>query len=284
MELLFTGREWSELGSRDIDGKAGRPIERERTSQWIPELGIYDYRHRMYHPSLGRFLQTDPTGFDAGNMNLFRYCGDDPVDRSDPTGLLSGFREYQLVYDPNEKIDATHDGYHVAGVSGTENRAGDSVHLEVDRAVNTVPHLRDNQPGVTTHQTTATNDKGAPTIHEQINVKYAANAGPKTQTFTRNNEWTHSRDLITAANHYRSQAQGWATARGMSESSVMGMLQHGGFRGLAESVSQFNRASFKESFDRWDSLEHAWKAPNGLYVTPHNPIDPESGNPLQYNQ
>jgi hypothetical protein len=41
----------------------------------------------MYHPSLGRFLQTDPTGFDAGDMNLFRYCGDDPVDRSDPTGL-----------------------------------------------------------------------------------------------------------------------------------------------------------------------------------------------------
>jgi RHS repeat-associated protein len=55
---------------------------------YIAELGIYDYRHRMYHPGLGRFLQTDPTGFDAGDMNLFRYCGDDPVDRSDPTGLI----------------------------------------------------------------------------------------------------------------------------------------------------------------------------------------------------
>jgi uncharacterized protein RhaS with RHS repeats len=41
----------------------------------------------MYHPGLGRFLQTDPMGFDAGDMNLFRYCDDDPVDRSDPTGL-----------------------------------------------------------------------------------------------------------------------------------------------------------------------------------------------------
>src|SRR5205085_617584 len=56
--------------------------------EWIPELGIYDYRHRFYHPSLGRFLQADPTGFDAGDMNLFRYCGDNPVDRSDPTGLV----------------------------------------------------------------------------------------------------------------------------------------------------------------------------------------------------
>jgi len=56
--------------------------------EYIAELGIYDYRHRMYHPGLGRFLQMDPTGFAAGDMNLFRYCGDDPVDRSDPTGLL----------------------------------------------------------------------------------------------------------------------------------------------------------------------------------------------------
>jgi RHS repeat-associated protein len=55
--------------------------------EWLGEFNIYDYRHRMYNPGLGRFLQTDPTGFDAGDMNLFRYCGDDPVDRSDPLGL-----------------------------------------------------------------------------------------------------------------------------------------------------------------------------------------------------
>src|SRR5207302_3122135 len=55
--------------------------------EWIKELGIYDYRHRMYHPGLGRFLQSDPTGFDAGDMNLFRYCDDDPLDLSDPMGL-----------------------------------------------------------------------------------------------------------------------------------------------------------------------------------------------------
>jgi RHS repeat-associated protein len=44
--------------------------------EYIPELGIYDYRNRMYLPGLGRFLQTDPTGFDAGDMNLFRYWRD----------------------------------------------------------------------------------------------------------------------------------------------------------------------------------------------------------------
>ena len=57
--------------------------------EYIPELAIYDYRHRYYQPELGRFLQIDPTGFDAGDMNLFRYVGDDPVDRGDPEGLES---------------------------------------------------------------------------------------------------------------------------------------------------------------------------------------------------
>ena len=57
--------------------------------EYIRELGIYDYRNRFYYPALGRFLQSDPIGFGAGDMNLFRYVGDDPVDGSDPTGLYS---------------------------------------------------------------------------------------------------------------------------------------------------------------------------------------------------
>jgi RHS repeat-associated protein len=56
--------------------------------EWFPELGIYDYRNRAYQPELGRFLQADAKGFDAGDFNLFRYCADDPVDKSDPTGLF----------------------------------------------------------------------------------------------------------------------------------------------------------------------------------------------------
>lgn len=57
--------------------------------EYIKELGIYDYRNRMYHPDLGRFMQKDPIGFDAGDANLFRYCGNDPVNRTDPFGLHS---------------------------------------------------------------------------------------------------------------------------------------------------------------------------------------------------
>jgi RHS repeat-associated protein len=56
--------------------------------EYIHELEIYDYRNRFYLPATGRFLQSDPTGFGAGDMNLFRYVGDDPVDKADPLGLF----------------------------------------------------------------------------------------------------------------------------------------------------------------------------------------------------
>ncbi|MBO9706654.1 MAG: HNH endonuclease [Caulobacter sp.] len=52
---------------------------------WIPELGMYHYKARIYSPTLGRFLQTDPTGYDDG-LNWYAYVGNDPLNRSDPTG------------------------------------------------------------------------------------------------------------------------------------------------------------------------------------------------------
>lgn len=42
----------------------------------------------MYSPTLGRFIQNDPIGFDAGDMNLQRYVGNNPAKRLDPTGLV----------------------------------------------------------------------------------------------------------------------------------------------------------------------------------------------------
>ena len=56
--------------------------------------GLYDYRNRLYHAHVGRFMQPDPILYSAG-FNLYAYVGNDPMNWIDPWGLEAEcFGEY----------------------------------------------------------------------------------------------------------------------------------------------------------------------------------------------
>jgi RHS repeat-associated protein len=54
--------------------------------EWLKDVGLYDYRNRVYSQDLGRFLQTDPIRFKAGDVNIYRYVDNDPLNQIDPDG------------------------------------------------------------------------------------------------------------------------------------------------------------------------------------------------------
>jgi RHS repeat-associated protein len=54
------------------------------------QTGLVRFGSRDYDPTVGRWTLKDPLLFGGGDIGLYTYSGGDPVNHSDPTGLLFG--------------------------------------------------------------------------------------------------------------------------------------------------------------------------------------------------
>jgi RHS repeat-associated protein len=73
-----------------------------------PQSGLYYNRARMYDPHIGRFLAKDPLGMING-PNVFVYAGNDPIMRSDPSGL--DYRDWFGLDGRDSTLWAAYKGY-----------------------------------------------------------------------------------------------------------------------------------------------------------------------------
>ena len=55
-----------------------------------PATGLYNFRNRDLSPAPGRWMRADPLMFRAGDPNIYRYVGNDPTNRVDKSGLITG--------------------------------------------------------------------------------------------------------------------------------------------------------------------------------------------------
>ena len=121
--------------------------------EYLYTFGLYDYRHRIYHPGLGRFIQTDPLGlqiegtklsaqqtalyalggvapekFSSSELNLYRYCHNHPINKSDPMGLDVEFGTRPWFVAPHWFISVTDSAQggrmHYFEFYGNDNRLG----------------------------------------------------------------------------------------------------------------------------------------------------------------
>jgi RHS repeat-associated protein len=76
---------YDSFGGRTVTGEAIRYgfTGREHDA----ESGLIHFRARAYDPATGQFLQRDPIGFAAGDLNLYAYVWNDPYGWTDPSGL-----------------------------------------------------------------------------------------------------------------------------------------------------------------------------------------------------
>lgn len=233
--------------------------------EYFPELGLYDYRNRFYDPILGRFLQADPQGFDDGDMNLFRYVGDDPVDKTDPLGLFGWSLYYaQSMEYHRQQMEKV---VKVASWKVTEKATGTVVRWRIMRQKETPPYatrtnekgqtevvMRGGQPvpGLTTSKSSATQQGPREfSVEWTLRVQYAQMANAAQKAFTLQKEPDHENDMVARAKEQY-----------VAKESIKAAKQ--GLEVLERRVNELrSEAMFRSELERDVSGQHTLKDANG---------------------
>jgi RHS repeat-associated protein len=85
MGAVQTTYTYDPFGTTGITGMADNAFQ--YTGRENDGTGVYYYRARYYAPLLHRFLSEDPLGLRGGDLNLYAYGFNAPINRLDPLGL-----------------------------------------------------------------------------------------------------------------------------------------------------------------------------------------------------
>jgi len=81
---ITTTYTYGPFGATTVNGASTNPVQ--FTGRENDGNNLYYYRARYYNPSHGRFLAEDPLEFGGGDLNLYAYVFNNPINFVDPFG------------------------------------------------------------------------------------------------------------------------------------------------------------------------------------------------------